>query len=150
MALPQKLDAWLIRKTAACFHPHRNSDSGWSKASLPKKIELAPAKKQRACSSQDRPSLPAERRIIALGMAILAVAIIRTISQIGSGLCSCKGVPFIGTKRLIGTDAGCGCLLARTWTRLIRSSTLSPIPIIPPQQTLKPAFSTASSVSSRS
>ena len=72
----------------------------------PAKIELAPAKKHKACPSRDIFIRPAERRTWDCGITMRAVAIIRTISQISTGGSSSSGVPSIGTKALIGTDYG--------------------------------------------
>src|SRR5450432_307010 len=74
---------------------------------LPAKIELAPAIKQKACSGIVISARPALSLTMDFGINILAVAIMRTISQISTfGLFS-RGVPLIRTSALIGTLSGC-------------------------------------------
>ncbi len=62
---------------------------------------------QSSCASWLIDNRPAERRTIALGIRILAVAIIRTISTGCTGRCFSRGVPGTATSALIGTDSGC-------------------------------------------
>ena len=54
-----------------------------------------------------------------------------------------SGVPAIGTRQLIGTLSGGGLKLAKTSSIRNRSVSVSPSPMIPPQQTPKPASWTA-------
>ena len=58
---------------------------GWSRASRRKKIELAPARKQSACSSSLIASRPAESRTNDAGIMIRATAMVRTKSSGSSG-----------------------------------------------------------------
>ena len=61
-----------------------------------------------------------------------------------------SGVPSTCTSMLIGTLSGCTGRLASVAIMPARSSAPSPMPTMPPQQTLMPASRTAPSVSSRS
>src|SRR5437588_2191979 len=74
----------------------------------PKKIELAPARKQRICSSRLILSRPALRRTRALGKAIRVVATRRTSSMESTGSAFSRGVPAMGTRLLIGMLSGDG------------------------------------------
>ena len=96
--------------------------------------------KHKACPSSLISVLPAERRTTALGITIRVVATIRTISQIDMVSCSSNGVPSTATSALMGTDLGCGFILAKVTNIPHLSSTDSPIPTIPPEHTLMPAF----------
>ena len=116
----------------------------------PAKIELAPAKKHKACPSWLIWVRPADRRTCDSGITIRAVATIRTISKISTGLQSSKGVPSTGTKALIGTDSGCGLSVDKATNIPARSSNDSPIPIIPPLHTVILVLRTLSIVSKRS
>ena len=51
----------------------------------PAKMELAPARKQSACSGMENRTRPAESLTIAFGITIRAVVIMRIISQISTG-----------------------------------------------------------------
>src|SRR5215472_17583882 len=61
-----------------------------------------------------------------------------------------SGVPSTLTSRLIGTLSGCTGRFASVVIMPARSSALSPIPTMPPQQTWMPASRTWPSVSRRS
>jgi hypothetical protein len=67
-----------------------------------------------------------------------------------TGGCRANGVPGIGIKQLIGTLSGAGSKLLKTSSILSRSVSVSPMPMIPPQQTDMPLSCTAAMVSSRS
>jgi hypothetical protein len=101
-------------------------------------------------------SRPAERRTIDSGMVMRATATVRTNSMssiLASGVpasMSPSTVPFTGTSALIGTLSGCAGSVANAWRKPMRSSRLSPMPTMPPQQTAMPEARTCSSVSSRS
>ena len=84
------------------------------------------------------------------GMRIRAVAITRANSSALTAGWSAKGVPATRTKLLIGTLSGCGSWLASCSSRPKRSSTLSPMPMIPPEQTVTPLRRTRSNVFSLS
>ena len=122
----------------------------------PVKIELAPARKHSAWVLSVIDSRPAERRTIDSGMVIRATATVRTNSMssilaIGvSASMSPSTVPLIGTSALIGTLSGWRGRVARVWMKPTRSARVSPMPTIPPEQTLIPAWRTFSSVSSLS
>src|SRR5690242_3284781 len=73
----------------------------------PANIELAPAIKQKACSTVLISVRPADKRTTVLGITMRVVAIMRTISHIETRGCSANGVPLTGTRALIGTDSGC-------------------------------------------
>ncbi len=94
----------------------------------PVKTAFAPAMKHIACSDSLKVFLPAARRMIVLGMAMRAVAIVRTSDVHGNGLLSIvseapksqpteftsfpsRGVPGIGTRALTGNDSGCSGML---------------------------------------
>ncbi len=83
-------------------------------------------------------------------MRIRAVAIIRTSSSGSTGSRSPSGVPDIGARALTGTLSGCGSRLASVASRPQRSSSDSPIPMMPPQQTVMPALRTVANVFNRS
>jgi hypothetical protein len=85
-----------------------------------------------------------------LGIKILAVAIIRTSSSGSTGSRSPSGVPDIGASALTGTLSGCGSRLASVASIAQRSSIDSPIPMMPPEQTVMPALRTVASVWRRS
>ena len=73
-------------------------------------------------------------------MRMRATAIMRTRSSGSTGGRSASGVPSTGTSALIGTLSGCGSRVASWRSISQRSSTLSPIPMIPPQHTEIPAL----------
>ena len=76
------------------------------------------------CSASLKLSLPAESRTIVFGITILAVAIIRPMSQISGASAlpfSATGVPSTGTSAFIGTDSGCSSRVARVCRRPTRS-----------------------------
>ena len=77
----------------------------------------------------------AERRTIAPGIMMRAVAIMRTISIDSTGARPCSGVPSTGTSALIGTDSGCSLWLASVRSSSQRSSIDSPMPMMPPLHT---------------
>src|SRR5690606_25799021 len=108
----------------------------------PVNIELAPAIKHQACSSSFISILPALNLTIEEGSTILAVAIILTISQVSILGRFSNGVPATLAKALIGTDSGCFSIFAKVRSIEILSSAFSPNPIIPPEQTVMPAFLT--------
>ena len=60
------------------------------------------------------------------------------ISMTGSGSFFSKGVPGIGLRMLIGTTFA--PISFREKARSQRSSRVSPIPMMPPEQILRPAF----------
>src|SRR5690606_41710748 len=91
----------------------------------PANMELAPAKKHMAWPSRLIWVRPAESLTCVCGITILAVATIRTISQISTGFCSSIGVPSTATKALIGTDSGCGLSVDEATNIPARSSTFS-------------------------
>ncbi len=105
---------------------------------------------QSSCASSLICSRPAESRTIARGIRMRAVAIIRTISIALTGGASKSGVPRTRTSMLMGTDSGCGSCAASVCSMAQRSSTDSPMPMIPPEQTVIPAARTFRSVRSRS
>ena len=61
-----------------------------------------------------------------------------------------SGVPAIGTSKLTGMDCGGMGIWVSSYTQSIRSSRLSPIPTIDPEQTLIPASRTWLMVANRS
>ena len=83
-------------------------------------------------------------------MQMRATAIVRTKSSGSSLGWLASGVPSTCTSMLIGTLSGCTGRLASVAIMPTRSSSPSPMPTMPPQQTLMPAARTSSSVSSRS
>src|SRR5216684_3303075 len=91
----------------------------------PKKTEFAPAIMQRSCASSLICSRPAESRTIARGIKSRAVA-------------------------MMGTASGCGSCAASVTSMAQRSSIDSPMPMIPPEQTVMPASRTCRSVRRRS
>ena len=120
------------------------------------KIEFAPAMKHSAWVASLIDSRPAERRTIDSGMVIRATAMVRTNSMssiLASGVSASMSpstVPLTGTSALTGTLSGWRGRVARVWTKPTRSARVSPMPTIPPEQTLIPALRTWSNVSSRS
>lgn len=122
----------------------------------PVKIELAPAMKHSAWVLSLMLSRPADKRTMVVGMTIRATATVRTNSMSSiladgtSFTMSPSTVPAIGTSALSGTLSGGSERLVRAWRKPTRSSRLSPMPRMPPQQTFIPAARTRSSVSSRS
>ena len=83
-------------------------------------------------------------------MRMRATAIMRTVSSTStSGACS-NGVPGTRDNTLIGTESGWGSRIASWWRNETRSSTDSPIPMMPPQHTVMSVSRTAAIVSSRS
>ena len=93
---------------------------------------------------------PADRRTRDAGIRMRAVAIIRTSSRPSTGARSASGVPSTGTSAFIGTLSGCGSRFASVASMAQRSSSDSPMPMIPPEQTVMPALRTFDSVRSRS
>ena len=85
-----------------------------------------------------------------LGSTIRVVATMRIISQIDTGAISSIGVPSTGTKAFIGVLSGCGLKLAKATNIPALSSMASPIPIIPPLQTVTFVLRTFSMVSNLS
>ena len=79
-----------------------------------------------------------------------AVAIMRTNSSGSTGLRAASGVPVVATSALMGTLSGCGERLASVISMAQRSSIDSPMPMIPPEQTVMPALRTLASVCNRS
>src|SRR5258706_14676529 len=78
---------------------------------------------------------PAERRTTARGIRIRVAAIMRTVSQIGTSGLLAIGVPGTFEGALMGTDSGCGVIVAGVWGIETRRSIVSPRPLMPPQQT---------------
>src|ERR1700755_421665 len=72
----------------------------------PTKMELAPAKKHRACISSVMAVRPAERRTYDFAIMILASAMVRTKSIGSIGAAFASGVPAIGISMLMGTLSG--------------------------------------------
>ena len=116
----------------------------------PENIEFAPAIKHNAWASGDISVRPADNRTILAGIIMRAVAIIRTISHDDTGILSSKGVPSMLTNALMGTYSGCLSNVANVSNILIRSESLSPMPMIPPEQMVTFALRVLFSVSSRS
>ena len=116
----------------------------------PANIDPAPAIKHMACPSSVICVLPAESRTVVFGRTILVVATILIISQIGIFSCSSMGVPSTATSALIGTDSGYGFNVDKVTNIAALSIGDSPIPIMPPEQTVRPAFLTFPMVSIRS
>ena len=75
-------------------------------------------------------------------MMMRATAMVRTNSKGSSGGAFSSGVPGIGTSWLIGTDSGGGVRLASSASSEARARRVSPMPTMPPQQTLIPASRT--------
>src|SRR5882724_2516332 len=126
---------------------------GVVKSRSPVKIELAPARRQRAWVSADMAVRPAERRTRDRGSTMRAVAIIRTRSSgstAGRSARAASGVPATRTRALTGTLSGWGSMRERTPSSAIRSASASPMPRMPPQQTAIPAARTRSRVWRRS
>jgi len=123
---------------------------GWVNSLSPAKMEFAPARKQSAWPSFEKLILPADSLTTDPGNTILVVAIILIISQMLINPWFSNGVPGTGWSALMGTDSGCGVSWDNVRSILSRSSSFSPIPKIPPQQMVMPAFLTFSSVSNRS
>ena len=71
-----------------------------------------------------------------------AVAIMRTSSSRRPAGCSASGVPSTGTSALIGTLSGCGSRFASVRSIPQRSSSDSPMPMMPPEHTVMPALRT--------
>src|SRR5216684_1601475 len=86
----------------------------------------------------------------ARGIKSRAVAMMRTTSTVPTGATSAKGVPRTRTSMLMGTDSGCGSCAASVTSMAQRSSIDSPMPMIPPEQTVMPASRTCRSVRRRS
>ena len=78
------------------------------------------------------------------------MAIMRTRSMGSMAGMSASGVPSTGTRALMGTLSGCGSRLARVRSISQRSSSLSPMPMMPPEQTVMPASRTVFRVRRRS
>ena len=140
--LSLKLQPPIIGSSAARPGPIKAAHHGpdrdwvWSAVFHRMKIELAPARRQRACVSSDICSRPADRRTTLCGIIKRATAIVRAKSMPDSGNESASAVPPTGTRALIGTLSGWGCMRARAAKRPARSSACSPMPTMPPQQTL--------------
>jgi len=83
-------------------------------------------------------------------MVMRAAAMVRTNSMPSTGLTFARGVPGIGTRLLMGTDSGALGRLASWAMRAARFLRVSPMPMMPPEQTLMPASRTCSRVSMRS
>ncbi len=106
--------------------------------------------KHRACPSALISERPADRRTRDLGMVMRATAIMRTISKASTGGRPSSGVPRTATSALIGTLSGCGFIFDSSRISEARSSSFSPMPIMPPQQMPMPSARTKFSVSRRS
>ncbi|MCY1245541.1 hypothetical protein D9M72_587010 [compost metagenome] len=83
-------------------------------------------------------------------MSMRASAMVRTKSIGSTGAASASFEPGIGISMLIGTLSGGTGRLASVTSIEIRSSAVSPMPRMPPAQTLMPASRTFANVSSRS
>ena len=114
------------------------------------KSEFAPARKQSACSAVESFTRPAERRTTDFGIRMRAVAIMRSVSVNGTSSLSPIGVPGTFARMLTGTDSGCGVSVASVRRSSMRSSVVSPSPMIPPVQTVTFVVRTASIVRRRS
>ena len=108
----------------------------------PKNIELAPAKKHKACVELDISDLPAESLTVDIGIIILAKAIVLTNSIWSNGSTFPNGVPGILINIFIGTLSGCSSKLDNVLSISALSVRDSPIPIIPPEHTFTPALLT--------
>jgi hypothetical protein len=97
----------------------------------PAKIELAPAKAHGLTFTAHIHSSCGQTNL----SFIIILATILIISHISTGFASSIGVPSTGTKAFIGTDSGWVYVESATSIPAL-SSTLSPIPIIPPLQTV--------------
>ena len=88
---------------------------------------------------------------LAFGMMMRATATSRANAMAsGRSAVSFTGTPFTSFHRLIGTLSGWTGRLASSTSMPSRSSTSSPMPMMPPQQTLMPASRAWASVSMRS
>ena len=116
----------------------------------PEKIELAPATKQSACASSDSASRPADRRTRALGATRRAQATVRTSSErieiLGIGERRARRAH----EHVHGQALGVRIRRPSCASSAQRSRADSPMPMMPPQQTLSPASCTWRRVSSRS
>jgi len=92
---------------------------------------------------------PALSRTRARGIITRAVATMRTRSSGSTGGIFSSGVPGTRTSALIGTLSGWGSSFASSTSMAQRSSTPSPMPMMPPVHTVMPAARTFFSVSSR-
>ena len=99
-------------------------------------MELAPAMKEMACSEMLISARPALRRTMAFGIRMRVVADhahhipefhFRHVLQRGA---------FHAGEALMGTESGCSGMVDRVSSMLMRSSWLSPSPIMPPQHRL--------------
>ena len=85
----------------------------------------------------DRSFLPAARRMFASGLMKRNIAIVRRISSSDKGAFFSNGVPGIAMSALMGIDL---ILSSESETAMsILSSNVSPMPIIPPEQTQSPS-----------
>ncbi|KYG03620.1 hypothetical protein BE21_50780 [Sorangium cellulosum] len=105
---------------------------------------------QSSCASRESSVRPADRRTIARGIMSRATAIIRTNSIGSTGGRLSSGVPGERTRALIGTLSGCGSRRASSTSISQRSAIDSPMPMMPPEQTVMPARRTLRRVTSRS
>ena len=80
---------------------------------------------------------PAARRIFAWGLMKRNIAIVRKISSSVRGVFFSNGVPGIAMRALIGIERIFSSESERAIS--ILSSKLSPMPMIPPEQTQKPS-----------
>ena len=83
-------------------------------------------------------------------MVMRAAAMVRTNSKLSTPLTLAIGVPGMATRLLIGTDSGAGERLASWAISAARLRRDSPMPMMPPEQTLMPALRTSPMVSMRS
>ncbi len=104
---------------------------------LPVMVALAPERKAFLPFSLNR-ARPAAIRISAEGLINLNMATVRRISASVSFLFDSKGVPGIGIRALMGMEE---IPRVDSVTAIsIRSSQVSPIPMIPPEHTVNPAL----------
>ena len=73
---------------------------------------------------------------------VLALFVVLLSALPGSAHLIGDTVPFTGTSALTGTLSGCSGSVASVWMKPTRSSRVSPIPTIPPEQTLMPDLRT--------
>src|SRR6266436_5483860 len=162
------LETWIVRKPEVVVRAHcrefqapciafipRFSRSCWSasgggfgvvRSFSPVKMEFAPARKQSVTASDDISRRPAASRTREAGIRTRAVAMARTMTSGSSAFTSASGVPSFRTSMLTGTLSGCGLRRESSCSRPIRSSSVSPMPRIPPQQTVMPALRTCAMV----
>ena len=80
---------------------------------------------------------PAARRMLASGLMKRKKAMVRRISSPDSSFLPSKGVPGMGIKALMGIDSMPSSERLRAISK--RSSQVSPMPMMPPEQTQRPS-----------